>query len=50
MVGATGVVQVLAPRHRMLGASESAAGMMMFGWSTAVLVAVVGRTDRRRRP
>jgi hypothetical protein len=34
----------------MIGAFESAAGMMMFGWSTALLVAVVVRTDRRTRP
>ena len=62
MVGATGIVQVVAqlalshmmdvlpPQHRMIGAFESAAGMMMFGWSTALLVAVVVRTDRRVRP
>ncbi len=40
----------LPPQHRMVGAFESAAGMMMFGWSTALLVAVVVRTDRRARP
>jgi hypothetical protein len=40
----------LPPQHRMIGAFESAAGMMMFGWSTALLVAVVVRTDRRTRP
>jgi hypothetical protein len=34
----------------MLGAFESAAGTMMFGWSTALLVAVVVRNDRRARP
>jgi hypothetical protein len=34
----------------MVGAFASAAGMMMFGWSTALLVAVVQRTDRRARP
>jgi hypothetical protein len=27
-----------------------AAGMLMFGWSTALLVAVVQRTDRHSRP
>jgi hypothetical protein len=37
---------VLPPIHRMVGAFESAAGMMMFGWSTALLVAVVQRTNR----
>jgi hypothetical protein len=40
----------LPPQHRMIGAFESAAGTMMFGWSTALLVAVVVRTDRRARP
>jgi hypothetical protein len=40
----------LPPQHRMIGAFESAAGVMMFGWSTALLVAVVVRTDRRARP
>lgn len=40
----------LPPHHRLIGAFESAAGMMMFGWSTALLVAVVVRTDRRARP
>jgi hypothetical protein len=37
---------VLSPAHRMVGALESAAGMLMFGWSTALLVRVVQRTDR----
>ncbi len=37
----------LAHVHRMMGAFESAAGMMMFGWSTALLVSVVQRADRR---
>jgi hypothetical protein len=36
--------------HRMIGAFEAAAGMMMFGWSTALLVSVVQRSDRRARP
>jgi len=36
----------LSPGHRMVGALESAAGMLMFGWSTALLVRVVLRTDR----
>ena len=40
----------LPSQHRMIGAFESAAGMMMFGWSTALLVAVVVHTDRRARP
>lgn len=37
---------MLPPAHRMVGALESAAGMLMFGWSTALLVRVVQRTDR----
>jgi len=37
----------LPPSHRLIGAFESAAGMMMFGWSTALLVSVVQRADRR---
>ena len=40
----------LPVNHRMIGAFESAAGVMMFGWSTALLVAVVVRTDHKRRP
>ena len=40
----------LPPAHRMAGALESAAGMLMFGWSTALLVSVVQRTDRHPRP
>jgi hypothetical protein len=36
----------LSPAHRIAGAIESAVGIMMFGWSTALLVRVVQRTDR----
>ena len=36
----------LSPGHRMVGALESAAGRLMFGCSTALLVRVVQRTDR----
>jgi len=43
-VGASDIT--LPPLHRMVGALESAAGMLMFGWSTALLVHVVQRTDR----
>jgi hypothetical protein len=35
----------LPPGHRIVGALESATGMLMFGWSTALLVRVVQRTD-----
>jgi len=46
-----GAADLTLPRaHRMIGAFEAAAGMMMFGWSTALLVSVVVRTDRRSRP
>ena len=34
----------LSPGHRMVGALESAVGMLMFGWSTALLVRVVQKT------
>ena len=40
----------LPPEHRMVGALEAAAGMLMFGWSTALLVGVVQRADHRPRP
>jgi len=36
----------LSHGHRMVGALESAVGMLMFGWSTALLVRVVLSTDR----
>jgi Ion channel len=36
----------LSPGHRMVGALESAVGMLMFGWSTALLVRVVLSSDR----
>jgi hypothetical protein len=36
----------LSPTHRMVGAIESALGMLMFGWSTALLVALIQRVER----
>ncbi|MBS0520543.1 MAG: two pore domain potassium channel family protein [Proteobacteria bacterium] len=36
----------LAPDHRMVGALEAAIGMLMFGWSTALLVRIIQRTER----
>jgi hypothetical protein len=36
----------LSPPHRLAGALESAMGMLMFGWSTALLVRIVNRTSR----
>jgi hypothetical protein len=38
-VGASDLV--LSPGHRLVGALEAAMGMLMFGWSTALLVQVV---------
>jgi hypothetical protein len=34
----------LSKEHRLLGALEAGVGALMFGWSTALLVALVGRT------
>jgi voltage-gated potassium channel Kch len=36
----------LSRPHRMLGAFESAVGMLMFGWSTALLVQVINVSGR----
>ena len=47
-LGATDLA--LPPAHRMIGALEAAAGMLMFGWSTALLVSVVQRTGHRPPP
>jgi hypothetical protein len=47
-VGATDLG--LPHEYRMIGALEAAAGMLMFGWSTALLVGVVQRNDHRPRP
>jgi hypothetical protein len=38
----------LSKAHRMVGAIESAVGMLMFGWSTALLVDVIQRAERAR--
>jgi len=40
----------LSHAHRMIGGLESAVGMLMFGWSTALLVKVVHQTDRHLPP
>jgi hypothetical protein len=40
----------LSHAHRMIGALESAVGMLMFGWSTALLVKVVNQTDHHTAP
>jgi hypothetical protein len=34
---------VLGPEWRVLGAAEAAAGVLLFGWSTALLFAVIQR-------
>ena len=34
--------------HRMTGAIESALGMLMFGWSTALIFEIIQRADRQR--
>jgi hypothetical protein len=47
-VGATDLG--LPHEYRLIGALEAAAGMLMFGWSTALLVGVVTRSDHRPRP
>jgi hypothetical protein len=38
---------VLSAGHRIVGAFEAAAGMLMFGWSTALLVQVVQRSEQQ---
>jgi len=38
---------VLTPEWRLMGALESANGMMLFGWSTAFIFEVVRRSYRR---
>ena len=47
-VGASGLS--LSAFHRIVGASESAVGMLMFGWSTALLFEVIQRTRGERAP
>lgn len=39
---------VLSPVHRFTGALEAAAGMLMFGWSTALLVGVIQRAEEQQ--
>lgn len=36
----------LSTAHRILGALEAGIGVMMFGWSTAILVALLARADQ----
>lgn len=39
----------LQPAHRMVGVVEAGVGMLMFGWSTALLVDVIQRSRQRSR-
>ena len=36
----------LSPLHRITGAIEAATGMLMFGWSTALLVSFIQKAER----
>jgi hypothetical protein len=47
-VGATELE--LSNAHRLTGAIESALGMLMFGWSTALLFDIIQRAGREGRP
>jgi len=38
----------LSRAHRMVGAVESAIGMLVFGWSTALLVSLIQRHEQLR--
>ena len=40
---------VLSPTHRLAGALEAGVGMLMFGWSTALLFEVIQTTRGTRR-
>jgi len=37
---------LLSPRWRLLGPIEAAVGVLMLGWSTGILIAVIGATYR----
>ena len=41
---------LLSPRWRLLGPIEAAVGVLMLGWSTGILVAVIGATYRELFP
>jgi hypothetical protein len=44
---------VLSPDDRMLGAMQAASGMLLFGWSTALMFEILSityRHDRLRHP
>src|SRR5262245_41603905 len=42
-IGASDIVS-LTPAHRVVGAQEAGVGMLMFGWTTALLMEVIQRT------
>jgi voltage-gated potassium channel len=43
-----GYGDVVLPRNwRILGASEAAAGILIFGWSVALLIILIERTMKR---
>ena len=41
---------LLSPRWRLLGPIEAAVGVLMLGWSTGILIAVIGATYRELFP
>jgi voltage-gated potassium channel Kch len=41
---------VLSPAHRLAGALEAGVGMLMVGWSTALLFEVIQTTRGTRKP
>jgi hypothetical protein len=41
---------LLPPRWRLLGPIEAAVGVLMLGWSTGILIAVIGATYRELFP
>ena len=45
-IGASGLT--LSPVHRIVGATEAAVGLLMFGWTTALLFEVIQATRGKR--
>ena len=46
LAGVSAETLELSRGHRVLGAVQSTVGILMFGWSTALLVALIGRAGR----
>ena len=46
-IGASGLT--LSPGHRIVGATEAAVGMLIFGWTTALLFEVIQATRGKRK-